>query len=600
MASEEALTTVSELSDGDDFQSMIESIPEGELRVIKFWAPWCRACKGLDPKFKRIAQLYPTFNFYGLNWEENKVFCKTIGVNALPLVKMFTCDGEVESFPCGPKKVEILRGKLDELAGKLGTANLEAEGAGTAHVNEAEATVVKTADMRRVTGKFLQESAPDLFGNLSLEKCDELLKSSVVTSFEDGDLICEQGVDGTRLYFLLSGACDVHQKSKAQIEEELASGAVDAESGTEWGTFLNKLVPEAYFGERSILSQQPRSFTVIANGKVRCLTIDKPALVKADPEKWGEGTRFLPATWGAERRLVAEGKQPIVAPVTDQAAEDSDSSSSSSSGGLTDQVPTIVRFKLLRSAVRAFEHTNRRLTPKWGDAEEQGFRTSLVQQLSPSQLAEYKLAFQLLDHDDNGSVESWELAKALGIFRGREKGAMSEEELSTMINKADPSVDGNTALYEKDFIAIMAEAEYSAFFLEAFSLLDERGNGFVEAGELLEVLNNLKVMTPVQLQKLMKDLGVDSDGHVEYEAFVNLMMSTSSTAGAQAETAQPGQGAGGEGSSSGGAASGTAAGTRQKVSSGFGFSMSNSFGFVVPPQAAEQAAAGAAAASESN
>lgn len=47
-----------------------------------------------------------------MNWEENRNFCKEIGVQALPMVKMFTKDGEVESFPCGPKKVELLRAKV--------------------------------------------------------------------------------------------------------------------------------------------------------------------------------------------------------------------------------------------------------------------------------------------------------------------------------------------------------------------------------------------------------------------------------------------------------------------------------------------------------
>ena len=50
--------------------------------------------------------------FLEMNWEENRNFCKEIGVQALPMVKMFTKDGEVETFPCGPKKVELLRAKV--------------------------------------------------------------------------------------------------------------------------------------------------------------------------------------------------------------------------------------------------------------------------------------------------------------------------------------------------------------------------------------------------------------------------------------------------------------------------------------------------------
>ena len=122
-------------------------------------------------------------------------------------------------------------------------------------------------------------------------------------------------------------------------------------------------------------------------------------------------------------------------------------------------------------------------------------------------------------------VEAWELAKALGIFRGK-PGAMNPDELADMINKANPTVDGNTVLYgevpalalsqvlgrvacvlsrcpcvgslpcvfpENDFVAMMAEAEYSAFFLEAFALLDSKGYGFVQFGELMNVLEDLQV-----------------------------------------------------------------------------------------------------------
>lgn len=121
---------VTSISGGAQFNETVESIGPGELLVIKFFAPWCRACKGLEPKFKRMAmqigdsqqQQHPTIRFMQLDWEENRLFCKAIGVSALPLVKMYTAEGEVESFPCGPKKIELLKAKLDEWTVKLGSS----------------------------------------------------------------------------------------------------------------------------------------------------------------------------------------------------------------------------------------------------------------------------------------------------------------------------------------------------------------------------------------------------------------------------------------------------------------------------------------------
>jgi Ca2+-binding EF-hand superfamily protein len=98
-----------------------------------------------------------------------------------------------------------------------------------------------------------------------------------------------------------------------------------------------------------------------------------------------------------------------------------------------------------------------------------------------------------------------------------------------MINKANPSVDGNTVLYEEDFIAMMAEAEYSAFFRDAFSLLDKKGFGWVEAGKVAEILNELKIDSGM-MDAAMAQFGVDSDGHILYETFVDLLMSTSHAA----------------------------------------------------------------------
>ena len=169
-------------------------------QVVKFWAPWCRACKGLEPKYKRIADQYPSLSFKQLNWEEHRAFCKEIGVTALPLVKFFTSDGEVESFPCGPKKVELLRGKLDEWSVKLGgaeaapvtvsTAAAVAEAVASSTPEERAAPAPdevspstpeehdplapmvnpKTGlvDLRRLNGRFLKAAAPALFERLDL------------------------------------------------------------------------------------------------------------------------------------------------------------------------------------------------------------------------------------------------------------------------------------------------------------------------------------------------------------------------------------------------------------------------------------------------
>ena len=87
-----------------------------KLVVLKFFAPWCRACKGLEPKFLQIAK-DEKYQDLPIMWadmsiQHNKDFVKFLGVLALPSVQFYANGGQVESFPCGPSKVPILKRKL--------------------------------------------------------------------------------------------------------------------------------------------------------------------------------------------------------------------------------------------------------------------------------------------------------------------------------------------------------------------------------------------------------------------------------------------------------------------------------------------------------
>ena len=84
---------------------------------------------------------------------------------------------------------------------------------------------------------------------------NKLVSGAVVTTWAEGDLITEQGSTGTRLYVVLSGEADVF---KQQAERVLPHG-----------TLVASLRPGDYFGERSVMSGEPRSFSVAARSEVR-------------------------------------------------------------------------------------------------------------------------------------------------------------------------------------------------------------------------------------------------------------------------------------------------------------------------------------------
>ena len=193
-------------------------------------------------------------------------------------------------------------------------------------------------------------------------------------------------------------------------------------------------------------------------------------------------------------------------------------------------LPVMQRLRLLRSVIRAFDQAAAR-SPKWGDAAEILYRKRLVTQLTNYQRQEFKQTFALLDRDGDGSISVSDLA-SLMVAVGRHPNAL---ELANMINKANPEIEGNTNLNLDDFLALMAQAEFSAMFLEAFKLLDPAGHGWVESELLWQMMNALIPSAAVEgktaipeffggkLDELVDTFGV-SDGHIDYQAFVKIMM----------------------------------------------------------------------------
>ncbi len=88
--------------------------------VIKFYAPWCRACKSVEPKFVQISK-DPKFTdgipiiFGQMSVQHNKAYVKSLGIMALPSMQIYAgSEGLVENFPCGPSKIPMLKRKLTE------------------------------------------------------------------------------------------------------------------------------------------------------------------------------------------------------------------------------------------------------------------------------------------------------------------------------------------------------------------------------------------------------------------------------------------------------------------------------------------------------
>lgn len=78
-------------------------------------------------------------------------------------------------------------------------------------------------------------------------------------SFNDGEIIVEQGQPGDDFYIIESGTAVVFQR-RSEDEPQ---------------TEVGRLGPSQYFGEIALLLDRPRAATVIARGPLKCVKLDR-------------------------------------------------------------------------------------------------------------------------------------------------------------------------------------------------------------------------------------------------------------------------------------------------------------------------------------
>ena len=93
-----------------------------------------------------------------------------------------------------------------------------------------------------------------------------------------------------------------------------------------------------------------------------------------------------------------------------------------------------------------------------------------------------------------------------------------------MINKADPSRDGNTEIMLPEFMGVMAEAEFYYLFKDTFATLDKEDSGFVQAGKLDKILCGLRDLISDDRKSII-DID-DKDMLIDYETFSRMMIGT--------------------------------------------------------------------------
>merc|ERR1711968_109440 len=79
-----------------------------------------------------------------------------------------------------------------------------------------------------------------------------------VQAFKPGQYIIKQGEEGSRFYIINEGEVSCTRQISASQEEELI-----------------KLYPQEFFGERALITNEPRKANVIATTHVKCLVLER-------------------------------------------------------------------------------------------------------------------------------------------------------------------------------------------------------------------------------------------------------------------------------------------------------------------------------------
>jgi calmodulin len=147
----------------------------------------------------------------------------------------------------------------------------------------------------------------------------------------------------------------------------------------------------------------------------------------------------------------------------------------------------------------------------------------MTKNLTEEQKDELKEAFAIYDTNNDGVISTRELGTVL-----RQLGQNpTEAEILEMIKDLDK--DKNSSISFDEFAVLMVDkmrnVDTEQEVRDAFRVFDVNGNGFLSADELRHVATNLgEKLTEEEANEMIRSANVDSNGQINYEDFVHLMI----------------------------------------------------------------------------
>ena len=143
--------------------------------------------------------------------------------------------------------------------------------------------------------------------------------------------------------------------------------------------------------------------------------------------------------------------------------------------------------------------------------------------LTDDQIEEYKEAFSLFTKNGSGTVS----AKDTGTLMRSVGYLITDSELMDMLIKLHIDINGTIDL--NNFLSLMSqvasESDNEEELRAAFRAFDVGGKGFIPAAALRHIMTKLGDKLPEdEVDEMMREANIDSDGQIDYEEFVTMMM----------------------------------------------------------------------------
>lgn len=146
-----------------------------------------------------------------------------------------------------------------------------------------------------------------------------------------------------------------------------------------------------------------------------------------------------------------------------------------------------------------------------------------MDELSETQIEEFKEVFGLFDKDGDGTISTKELGTVMRTL-GQNP---TDAEIEQMIKEVD--VDNNGEIDFGEFCGLMVkkmkESEPEEELVEVFKIFDKDGNGRIDMYDLATVFKELgEKVTDEDLREMIDEHDLDGDKSFNFEEFVRMMM----------------------------------------------------------------------------